>query len=111
VSSLGARGPAYIAPPNERGPSDQTDHNRIVFLNSLGQWSIIREAERDWPPEEGKRPRGEGGRPVPGPARPPIRSCGFWTLLDDRKLSHTLISLCKPRVGLSSISSDNPLQK
>ena len=28
----GARGPAYIAPPNEYGPSDQTDLNRTVIL-------------------------------------------------------------------------------
>ena len=48
----GARGLAYIAPPNEYGPSDQTDLNR------------------------------EGGRLAPGPARPPARSRGFWTLLD-----------------------------
>ena len=44
------------------------------------------------------RPRGDGGRPAPRPARPPVRSRGFWSLLDDRKLAHTLISLCKPDV-------------
>jgi len=48
VPPLGARGPAYIAPPNECGPSDQIDLNRMVFLNPLGRWSIIREAEPDW---------------------------------------------------------------
>jgi len=48
VSPPGARGSAYIAPPNECGPSDQTDLNRMVFLDPLGQWSIIREAELDW---------------------------------------------------------------
>ena len=69
----GARGPAYIAPPNEYGPSDQTDLNRTVFLNLLGWWSIIHEAE-------------------------PVRSRGFWSLLDHRKLRGTLISLCKPDV-------------
>jgi len=83
----GARGPAYIAPPNERGPSNQTDLNRTVFLNPLGRWSIFH-----------GRPRGEGGCPAPGPARPPIRSHSFWTLLDDRKLAHTLISLGEPDV-------------
>ena len=91
VSSPGARGPAYIALPNERGPSDQTDLNRTVFLNPLGRWSIICKAKPDWLLEQ-------GGRPVPRPARPPIRSRGLWTLLDDRKLAHTLISLCKPDV-------------
>ena len=96
MSPPGARGPAYIAALNECGPSDQTDLNRIVFLNPLGRWSIIREVEPDWLPEQGGRPRGEGGRPVLGPARPSVRSSGFWTLLDDRKLVHTLISLCKP---------------
>jgi len=74
-SPPGARGPAYIAPPNEYGPLGQTDLNRTVFLNPLGQWSMIREAEPDWL-------SGQGGRPVPGPAQPPARSCGFWTLLD-----------------------------
>jgi len=94
----GARGPAYIALPNERGPSDETDLNCTVFHNPLGRWSIIIEAVPDWPRQQGGRPRGEGERPAPGPARPPVRSCGFWSLLDDRKLPHTLISLCKPDV-------------
>ena len=44
----GARGPAYIALPNEHGLSDQTDHNRMVFLNPLGRRSIIHEAGPDW---------------------------------------------------------------
>ena len=92
----GARGLAYIALPNERGPSDQTDLNRAVFLDPLGRWSMIREAERNWLSGQGRRPRGEGGRPAPRPARPPARSRGFWSLLDDGKLPHTLISLCKP---------------
>ena len=81
VSPPGASGPAYIAPPNECGPSDQTDLNRTVFLNPLGRWSMIREAKPDWLSGQGGRPRGEGGRPVPGPARPSARSRGFWTLL------------------------------
>jgi len=99
VSSPGSRGPAYIALQNERRPSDETDLNRTVFLNPFGRWIIICEAEPDWLPEDGGRPRGEGGGPVPGPARPPVRSRGFWTLLDERKLAHTLISLCKPDVS------------
>ena len=45
---LGARGLAYIAPPNECGPSDQTDLNRTIFLDPLGQWSMIREVGLDW---------------------------------------------------------------
>ena len=77
-----ARGPAYIAPPNEYGPSDQTDLNRMVFLNPLGRWSIICETEPDWLRALGGRPRGEGGSPGAGPAQPPARSRGFWTLLD-----------------------------
>ena len=48
VSPPGARGPAYIALPNERGPSDQTDLNRTVFLDPQRRWSIILEAEPDW---------------------------------------------------------------
>jgi len=77
VPPPGARGPAYIAPPNERGPSDQIDLNRTFFLNPLGWWSMIREAGPNWPRHLGGRPRGEGGCPVPGPTRPPARSRGF----------------------------------
>ena len=47
-SPPGARGPSYIVPPNEYGPSDQTDLNRTVFLNPLSRWSMIREAEPNW---------------------------------------------------------------
>ena len=47
-SPPGARGSAYIVSPNEYGPSDQTDLNRTIFLNPLGQWSMIREAKFDW---------------------------------------------------------------
>ena len=89
VPPPGARGSAYIVPSSESGPSDQTDINRIVFLNPLGRWSIIPEMEPDWSLPQ-------GGRPAPGPDHLPIRSRGFWSLLDDRKLAHTLISLCKP---------------
>jgi len=95
----GARGPPYIALPNEHGPSDQTDLNRTVFLNPLGRWTIIREAGADWPLGQGGCPRGEGERPAPEPARPPIHSGGFWGLLDDRKFPYMLISLCKPNVS------------
>jgi len=96
VSPPGARGPAYIVPSSEYGPSDQTDINRTVFLDPLGRWSMIREVERDWLKHQGGRPRGEGGHPVPEPARLPVHSRGFWSLLDDRKLRGTLISLCQP---------------
>jgi hypothetical protein len=98
VPPPGARGPAYIAPSSERGPSDQTDINRTVFLDPLGRWSIIRETEPDWLSGQGGRPRGQGGRPASGPVRPPVRSRGFWSLLDDRKSVNTLLSLCKPDV-------------
>jgi len=47
-SPPGARGLAYIALPNEHGPSDQTDLNRVVLLDPLGRWSIILEVEPDW---------------------------------------------------------------
>jgi len=81
-SPPGATGSAYIVLPNECGLSDQTDINRMVFLNPLGRWRMIREVESDWPSGQGGRPRGEGGCPAPGPDRPPARSRGFWTLLD-----------------------------
>jgi len=41
--------------------------NRTVFLDPLGQWSMIREVGPDWLPGQGGRPRGEGGCPAPGP--------------------------------------------
>ena len=75
ISPLGARGPAYIALPNEHGPSDQTDLNRMVLLDPQRRWSMIRETCPDWSP-------GQGGRPAHGPARPPAHSRGFWTILD-----------------------------
>jgi len=95
-ASSWALGPAYIAPSNERGPSDQTDLNRMVFLDPQRRWSIICETQPHWLLSQGGRPMGEGERPAPGPARPHVRYHGFWTLLDDRRLVHTLISLCKP---------------
>ena len=58
LPSSKGQGPAYIAPPNECGPSDQTDLNRTVFLNPLGRWSIIHEAGPDWTRHLGGRPRG-----------------------------------------------------
>ena len=78
----GARGSTYIVLRNECGPSDKTDINRPVFLDPLGRWSLIHEVDSDWPSGQGGCPRGEGGRPAPGPDRSPIRSRGFWTLLD-----------------------------
>jgi len=48
VPPPGARGPGYIALPNECGPSDQTDINRMVFLDPQMRWFIILEAEPDW---------------------------------------------------------------
>jgi len=77
LSPLGARGSAYIVLPNECGSSDQTDINHMVFLDPLGQWNMIREVERDWSLDQ-------GGRPAPGPNRSPVRTRGFWTLLDVR---------------------------
>jgi len=71
LSPPGARGSAYIVLPNECGPSDQTNINRTVFLDPLGRWSMIREVERDWSLDPSGCPRGEGGRPTPGPDRPP----------------------------------------
>jgi len=65
-SPPGARGPAYIVLPNEYGPSNQTDLNRMVFLNPLGWWSMIREAEPDWLSGQGRRPRGRAGALSPG---------------------------------------------
>jgi len=48
VSPPGAKGPPYIVHPNEYGSSDQTDLNRMVFLDPERRWSIILEAEPDW---------------------------------------------------------------
>ena len=84
-----SRGLAYIVFLDESGPSDQTDINRTVFLDPLGRWSTIREVDPHWSPKE-------GGRPGPGPVLPPLRFRGFWSLLDDRKLRDTLMSLCTP---------------
>ena len=67
MSSPGARGLAYIALPNERGPSDQTDLNCTVFLNPLCRWSMIREVGPDWPRHLGGRTRGRADALSLGP--------------------------------------------
>jgi len=66
----------------------------MVILDPLGWWNVIREFGRDWAELLGGRPRGVGGRPAPKPDRLPVRSRGFWSLLDGRKLHGALISLC-----------------
>ena len=48
VPPPGARGSGYIVPSSEPGSSDQTDIDRVVFLEVLGRWSMIREVEADW---------------------------------------------------------------
>jgi len=98
IWSPGARGSGFIVPSSEFGPLDQTDIDWTVILDPLGQWSNIPKESPDWTLVEGGRPGKEGGRPVPESSRPPLRSRGFWSLLDDRKLCGTLISLCKPNV-------------
>ena len=94
----GARGSGYIVFSDESGPSNQTNIDRVVFLEVLGRWSMIRDVEADWLLQLGGHPRDLGRRPAPGPDRPPVRSRGFWSLLDGRKLCGMLISLCKPDV-------------
>ena len=84
-----ARGSGFIVPSSEREPLDQTDIDWTVILDPLGQWNVVCEKSPDWHTEE-------GGRPGPGPFRPPLSSRGFWSLLDGRKLRGALISLCNP---------------
>ena len=78
----GVWGLDYIVRSGESGPLDQTDIDRVVFLNPLGRWNIIPEVDSDWGSGQGGRLGRLGGRPVPGPVRPPVRSGGFWSLLD-----------------------------
>jgi len=63
----GPGGSAYIAPSSERGPSDQTDLNRTVFLDPLGRWSIIGETGPDWPRGRAGAQGGRAGALPPGP--------------------------------------------
>jgi len=95
LSPPGARGSGFIVPSSEREPLDQTDIYWTVILDPLGRWSLVREKSPDWSPEEGGRPGLLGGRPGPGPVRPPLCSRGFWSLLDGRKL-HDVILTCGP---------------
>ena len=46
---LGWRGLDYIVLSSEFGPSDQTEIDRMVFLDPLGRWSTIQEIDSDWP--------------------------------------------------------------
>ena len=94
----GARGSGFIVPSSEREPLDETDIDWMVILDPLDRWSLVREESSESTLQGGGRPGQLGGRPVPGPVRPPLPSRGFWSLLDDRKLRGTLISLCKPDV-------------
>jgi hypothetical protein len=48
VPPPGARGSGYIVFSDESGPSDQTVIDRVVFLEVVGRWSMIREVEADW---------------------------------------------------------------
>jgi len=89
LSRPAARGSGFIVPTDKHGPLDQTDIDWTVILDPLGRWSVVREKSLE------PSPRG-GGRPVPGPVRPPLPSRGFWSLLDGRKLCGALISLCNP---------------
>ena len=91
LSPPGARGSSFIVPSSEREPLDQTDIDWTVILDPLGRWRVIPEESPVWTPSQ-------GGRPASGPVRPLLPSRGFWSLLDDRKLRGTLISLCKPDV-------------
>ena len=84
---LGWRGLDYIVLSSEFGSSDQTDIDRMVFLNPLGRWSIIREVDCDWP-------RGHGRRPAPEPVRSPVRSPWLLDSSTLRKIArHVIISL------------------
>ena len=96
LSPPGARRSGFIVPSSECEPLDQTDIDWMVILDPLGQWSVVHEKISDWHPGESGRPGPQGERPGPGPFRPPICSCGFWSLLDGRKLRGALISLCNP---------------
>ena len=64
---LGAREPAYIVPPNEYGPSDQTDLNRTIFLDPQRRWSIILEAEPEWWKSRAGTQGGRASALPPGP--------------------------------------------
>ena len=46
--SRGQGGSGFIVPSSESGPSDQTDIDRVVFLEVLGRWSMIPELHPDW---------------------------------------------------------------
>ena len=98
LSPPGARGSGFIVPLSEREPLDQTNIDWTVILDPLGRWSLVREESSETNPGQSGRPGQLGGRPVPSPVRPLLPSHGFWSLLDDRKLHDTLISLCKPDV-------------
>jgi len=96
LSPPGARGSDFIVPSSEREPLDQTDIDWIVILDPLGWWNVVCENSSDWHPGGGRRPGPQGGRPRPGPFRPPLSSRGFWSVLDGSKLRGALISLCNP---------------
>ena len=96
LSPPGARGSCFIVPSSEREPLDQTDIDWTVILDPLGRWRLVPKESPNQTLGGGGRPGQLGERPVPGPVRPPLCSCGFWSLLDGIKLHGALISLCNP---------------
>jgi len=91
-----------VCSPGTRGPCLYSLLRWIWAVGSNQHWLngypwSFRSVEHN--PQNGFELDTIGGRaPWLGPVRPPLRSRGFWSLLDDRKLHGTLISLCKPNV-------------
>ena len=77
LSPPGARGSGFIVPSSECEPLDQTDIDWTVILDPLGRWNIVCEKSPDPTLGGGGRLGQLGGRPGPGPIRPPLPSRGF----------------------------------
>ena len=95
MSSPGARGVSLYSPPL-LCVFGSIGEAVLCFLDPIGRWRSPERKSPDWAQQVGGRPRKLGGRPGPGPVLPPLRSRGFWSLLDGRKLRGALISLSNP---------------
>ena len=99
LSPPGARGSGFIVPSSEREPLDQTDIDWTVILDPLAWCYIVREKSPDpTPGGAGAQVNWAGAQVNWAGAQclAPLPSCGFWSLLDGRKLHGALISLCYP---------------
>ncbi|OQU92214.1 hypothetical protein SORBI_3001G311050 [Sorghum bicolor] len=88
---------------------DGYESDASTSSSMLGRWRSPAKQSPDWTQEVGGRPDQLGGRPGSGPVSPPLRSRGFWSLLDDRQQStssHSSMSRGDGNVSIGGVIVD-----